>query len=261
MCLAPRDRNLPHRDGHGLHLARPRATQQGRALASRAMNFTRAVVDAADPSRLALVSISGEGERRQITFGEVADRCARLAGTLSRRGVGRGDVVMTVVGNRPEWAYAMLACWRLGAVAQPCSEQLRPADLESRMEKVGPRAIVADERDLQLVRDAGFEGPLLTVSDPRLFEADPAPAAKVAAHDPALIVFTSGTAGAPKPIRHGHGYLAGQRVQAEHWYGAREDDLCWCTAASGWSLSARNAFVAAWLRGAAALLHDARFDP
>ena len=78
---------------------------------------------------------------------------------------------------------------------------------------------------------------------------------------PALIVFTSGTAGEPKPIRHGHGYLSGQSVQAEHWYGARPGDLCWCTAASGWSLSARNAFVAAWLRGAAALLHDARFDP
>jgi acyl-coenzyme A synthetase/AMP-(fatty) acid ligase len=35
----------------------------------------------------------------------------------------------------------------------------------------------------------------------------------------------------------------------------------WCTGASGWSKSARNAFVAPWLRGAAALLHDARFDP
>jgi acyl-coenzyme A synthetase/AMP-(fatty) acid ligase len=35
----------------------------------------------------------------------------------------------------------------------------------------------------------------------------------------------------------------------------------WCTAASGWSKSARNSFVAPWLRGAAALLHDARFDP
>ena len=35
----------------------------------------------------------------------------------------------------------------------------------------------------------------------------------------------------------------------------------WCTAASGWSKSARNAFIAPWIRGAAALLHDARFDP
>src|SRR4029077_14850498 len=68
-------------------------------------------------------------------------------------------------------------------------------------------------------------------------------------------------AGDPKPIRHGHGYLSGQSVQAEHWYGARPGELCWCPAASGWSRSPRNAFLAAWLRGAAALLHDARFDP
>ena len=35
----------------------------------------------------------------------------------------------------------------------------------------------------------------------------------------------------------------------------------WCTAASGWSKSARNTFIAPWLRGATALLHDQRFDP
>ena len=39
------------------------------------------------------------------------------------------------------------------------------------------------------------------------------------------------------------------------------DDLVWCTAASGWSKSARNVFIAPWLMGAASLLHDARFDP
>jgi acyl-coenzyme A synthetase/AMP-(fatty) acid ligase len=225
------------------------------------MNFVRDVVDVADPSKPALVAISHEGERREIAFGEVSDRAARLAGTLASRGVGKGDVVMTVVGNRPEWAYAMLACWRLGAVAQPCAEQLRPADLRARMERVAPRAVVADERDADLVTRAGFDGPLLSVPDPRLFDSEPAQAAELSASDPAVIVFTSGTAGRPKPIRHGQGYLAGQCVQAEHWYGAREGDLCWCTAASGWSLSARNAFVAAWLRGAAALMHDARFDP
>ena len=225
------------------------------------MNFVRDVVDVADPSKPALVAVSREGERREIGFGEVSDRAARLAGTLAARGVGRGDVVITVVGNRPEWVYAMLACWRLGAVAQPCTEQLRPADLRARMDQVAPRAVVADERDVDLVGGAGFDGPLLSVPDDRLFESEPPPPAELRESDPALIVFTSGTAGEPKPIRHGQRYLAGQRVQAEHWYGARPGDLCWCTAASGWSLSARNAFVAAWLRGAAALVHDGRFDP
>jgi acetyl-CoA synthetase len=225
------------------------------------MSFVAELVDAAEPSRLALVAIGSEGERREIPFGEVADRSARMAGALAAAGVRSGDVVMTVVGNRPEWAYAMLACWRLGAVAQPCAEQLRPADLRARIEKVDPAAVVADERDLDLVTAGGFDGPVLAVPDEGLFAHEHVAAARLPADHPALIVFTSGTAGEPKPIRHGHGYLAGQSVQAEHWYGARPGDLCWCTAASGWSLSARNAFVAAWLRGAAAVLHDARFDP
>jgi acyl-coenzyme A synthetase/AMP-(fatty) acid ligase len=224
------------------------------------VNFARDVVDAADRGRLALVAIARDGRRSEITFGEVADRSARLAGVLAAAGVGRGDAVMTLIGNRPEWVYALVACWRLGAVAQPCAEQLRAADLSARIAKVEPRAVVADARDVQLAADAGFDGPVLTVTDELLAEADPAPAQEVGPEDPALIVFTSGTAGEPKPIRHGARYLDGQRVQAEHWYGARPGDLCWCTAASGWSLSARNAFVAAWLRGAAALLHDARFD-
>src|SRR5438552_2895137 len=84
---------------------------------------------------------------------------------------------------------------------------------------------------------------------------------EVADEDPALLTFTSGTAGEPKCVVHGGRYLAGQLVQAEHWLGAQPGELVWCTASSGWSKSARNVFIAPWLRGAAALLHDARFDP
>ena len=225
------------------------------------MNFAREVVDRADPARPALLALARDGARREISFAEVADRSARLAGALAARGVGRGHVVMTLVGNRPEWVYAMVAAWRLGAVAQPCTEQLRARDLRARMEAVEPRVVVADERDAAVVAEAGFDGTVLSVPDERLYAGAPAPAADVGPGDPALVVFTSGTSGEPKPIRHGHGYLAGQAVQAEHWFGARAGDLCWCTAASGWSKSARNVFVAPWLRGAAALLHDGRFDP
>ncbi|MFN2617410.1 MAG: acyl-CoA synthetase [Thermoleophilaceae bacterium] len=225
------------------------------------MNFVRRIVDAADPAGRALLTLSADGGRREIAFGEVSDRSARLAGSLAEAGVGRGDVVMTMLGNRPEWVYAMLACFRIGAVAQPCVEQLRSVDLRRRLDVVEPRAALVDERSRATFEQAGYAGPLLTLPDERLFEARPAPAVELAADDPAMIVFTSGTAGEPKPIRHGHGYLAGQSIQAEHWFGARPGDLCWCTAASGWSKSARNSFVAPWLRGASALLEDARFEP
>ncbi len=225
------------------------------------MNFARDLVDRADRSRLALVAVGREGGRREIGFGEVSESSARLAGALAARGVSPGDVVMTVIGNRPDWVYAMVACFRLGAVVLPCAEQLRVADLRWRIEATSPRLILADERDASTVADTGFDRPLLTLPDERLFEAEPAPAADLSPEDPALIVFTSGTAGTPKPIRHAQRYLTGQRPQAAHWYGARAGDLCWCTAASGWSKSARNGFLAAWLRGASALLHDARFEP
>jgi acyl-coenzyme A synthetase/AMP-(fatty) acid ligase len=225
------------------------------------VNFARDVVEAAEPGRTALVFLSSSGERTEISFGEVADRSARLAGALLERGVRTGDVVMTVIGNRPEWVYAMLACFRVGAVVLPCTEQLRATDLRGRMDAVEPRLVVADERDLPAVEESGFEGPVVRTPDEALYAAGPVPAVGLAPDDPALIVFTSGTASRPKPIRHGQRYLEGQRVQAKHWFGAREGDLCWCTGASGWSKSARNAFIAPWLQGAAALLEDARFDP
>jgi len=225
------------------------------------VNFARDVVDAAAPDRLALVALAADGRRRELTFAEVADRSARLAGTLAARGARRGEVVMTLVGNRPDWVHAMVACFRLGAVALPCTLQLRPKDLRKRMERVEPRLVVCDEEHLDSVAATGFDGPVLAVPDERHYEAAPAPAADLQPDDPALVVFTSGTSGEPKPVVHGQRYLAGQLLQAEHWFGARPGDLCWCTAASGWSKSARNAFVAPWIRGAAALLVEGRFEP
>jgi acyl-coenzyme A synthetase/AMP-(fatty) acid ligase len=227
------------------------------------MNFARDVVDAAPAGRLALVELPRAGGRREWTFGDVAERSARLAGALAYRGLGRGDVVMTLIGNRSEWVFAMVACFRLGAVVLPCTEQLRAADLRLRIDAAKPRAVLADERNrAELERAlAGSEGmEVLLVPDERLFEAAPSPPAELAPADPCLITFTSGTAGAPKGVLHAQRYLTGQRLQAEHWLGPEAGELVWCTAASGWSKSARNVFIAPWLRRAAALLHDARFD-
>jgi acetyl-CoA synthetase len=228
------------------------------------MNFARDLVDAADPARLALVELTRDGERREWSFGEVSRASAALAGTLQRCGVGRGEVVMTLIGNRPEWVLAMVACFRIGAVALPCNEQLRSHDLRVRLAAASPRVVLVDERDLGELEQAAPSCPVLTIPDASLFSDEStgaAPAVELGGGDPCLITFTSGTTGEARGIVHGQRYLPGQRLQAERWLGARDGDLVWCTAASGWSKSARNAFVAPWLMGAAALLHDARFDP
>ncbi len=225
------------------------------------VNFARDVVDAAPPDRRAVVAVGRDLGRRALSFGEVAERAARLAGALSARGVERGDVVMVLVGSRPEWALAMVACWRLGAVALPCSEQLRAGDLRARMALAPPALVVADPRAARPLDESGFAGPVVWVPDAEAEGAEPAPAAELDREEPALVIFTSGTSGAPRPVRHAQRYLEGQRVQAQHWLDARPGDLVWATGSSGWSKSARNAFVAPWLCGATALLVDRRFDP
>ena len=111
------------------------------------MNFARDVVAAAPATQLAMVELARNGTRREWTFGDTAARSAALAGTLQAAGVRRGDVVMTLVGNRPEWVLAMVACFHLGAVALPANEQLRAGDLRLRLEHARPRVIVADERN------------------------------------------------------------------------------------------------------------------
>ena len=99
------------------------------------------------------------------------------------------------------------------------------------------------------------------VMDEDMPQETPVEPAAMGPDDPALIVFTSGTTGEPRGAVHGYRYIAGQRLQAEHWLGAQPGDLVWCTTSTGWAKSARNVFLAPWLMGAAATIHDARFEP
>ena len=226
------------------------------------MNFARDVVEAADPHRLALVERARGGGRREWSSGEVARAGRTLAAHFDERGVARGDVVMTLVGNLPDWVATMVACFRQGYVVLPCTEQLRAKDLRMRLDVAAPALVVADRRNEQVLRESGWSGPTIWVPGVGDWpERTAPPHAELDPEDPCLITFTSGTAGEPKAVVHAQRYLAGQRLQAEHWLDARPGELVWCTAASGWSKSARNAFIAPWLRGAAALLHDERFDP
>jgi acyl-coenzyme A synthetase/AMP-(fatty) acid ligase len=228
------------------------------------VNFIEDVLERFPASKPALVAISRRGERRVWAFGELIARSAGLSGAFATRGVARGDVVMILAGNRIEWVLAMLACWRMGAIALPCNTQLRRHDLELRWRTANAVLCVAEE---EAVGELPGDVPTMTMSDLALVmdeerpQEPPVAPADLDPDDGALIVFTSGTTGEPRGALHAQRYLAGQRAQAEHWLGAQEGELVWCTTAPGWSKSARNVFVAPWLRGAAAMIHDARFDP
>jgi acyl-coenzyme A synthetase/AMP-(fatty) acid ligase len=228
------------------------------------MNFIEDVMERSKASRLGIVAIDAEGNRREWHFGELIARSAGLSGAMAARGVERGDAVMMLVGSRIEWVLAMLACFRMGAVAMPCNPMLRRKDLDVRVGAANPKLCIAEEELLGELPDGVAAMTLTEVAD--VLDEDepqetPSGIEELDADDPAVIIFTSGTTGDPKGVVYPQSYLLGQRLQAEHWVGAQKGDLAWCTAAPGWSKSTRNVFIAPWLAGAAALLHDARFDP
>ena len=228
------------------------------------MNLISDLIEGFPFSKVALVALDGDGNRRDWHFSELYAMSAGLSGAFAARGVRRGDVVMTLMGNRVEWVLAMLACWRMGAVALPCNTMLRRADLKLRAGAAVPALCVGEEELLAELPDGV---PYMTLDDvAAVLDEDrpqeaPAQIEAMGAEDPALIVFTSGTTGEPRGAVHGYRYLLGQRAQAEHWFGSRDGELAWCTTATGWSKSARNVFLAPWLTGAAAVLHEGRFDP
>ena len=173
----------------------------------------------------------------------------------------RGSVVLTLAGNTPGYVLTMLACLRLGAAMLPCSEQLRQKDVALR---AGPGPAGAGRRaspQRRGRRAAVVPGDVRCGRRHLAPRRTPPPFAELDPLDPAFVLFTSGTSGAPKLVTHAQRYLTGQHLQATEWMAAEPGELVWSTAAPGWSKATRNGFVAPWACGAVALLQDERFDP
>src|SRR4051812_46235373 len=96
--------------------------------AMAADNFVRDVVAVGGGDDVVLIERTIDARRVEHTRATLVDRSARLASTLQSLGVDRGDVVLTLLGNRVEWVETMLACFGAGFVVLPCTEQLRAHD-------------------------------------------------------------------------------------------------------------------------------------
>jgi acyl-coenzyme A synthetase/AMP-(fatty) acid ligase len=138
-------------------------------------NFAVTVVEAAPPGRLALVELARDGGRREWSFGEVARAARTVAAHMHERGVRRGDTVLTLAGNQPDWVVAMVACLRQGYVVLPCNEQLRAKDLRLRLTACPPALVVCEGRNAEILaqavgagRRSGFRAPSTGPSASRL---------------------------------------------------------------------------------------------
>jgi long-chain acyl-CoA synthetase len=132
-----------------------------------------------------------------------------LAGVLARRGVRAGSRVALMSSNRPELVVALRAIWRLGAAVVLFSPAWKQAEVEHALAITEPTHAVGDHPVLAGVM------PMLHLDDPVTQAAAP-----LAAADPradAVLVFSSGTTGLPKAVRHTHASLG---AAIGHWRGA-----------------------------------------
>jgi crotonobetaine/carnitine-CoA ligase len=170
-----------------------------------------------------------------FTFRSLDAWTDELAGSLAALGVGAGDRVLGLVGNRAESIGMLFAAAKLGAIWVPVNTGLRGAFLQHQLHNAEPRVVVVEDRLASNLRDVA-PGPVapeaaVIVGDP----ATPMPAclggarrlvfpelrrlrtpAGVALVSPApgdiaMIMYTSGTTGPAKGVLmpHGHCYLFG----------------------------------------------------
>ena len=236
-----------------------------------ALNFGADVVDvwARDPSKLALIWCDAEGNERRLTFDDVARASNRVANRLAARGVVKGDRVVVMLPRIPEWQIALTACLKLGAIPIPCITMLTERDVAYRVEHSGAVAAITLSEETVKFRSASSFKACIAVGPPCAgweawdgtdAESDAFDAAMVAAEDPAIMYYTSGSTGAPKGVLHAARGLYAWRVSARYWLTLTSEDTMWCTADTGWSKAGTSIYFGPWSQGSAVLFHDGPFD-
>jgi malonyl-CoA/methylmalonyl-CoA synthetase len=135
------------------------------------------------------------GAPRELTFGEIADRAARVASVLSRRGLVAGDRLAVQLANRIEFIDLFLACVQSGIVLVPINVLYREREIAHIVEDADPRLIVATEAQRPQF-PAGC--PLVDIDELSRDAAgatDRVPRPTIDGDAPAGIIYTSGTTG------------------------------------------------------------------
>jgi acyl-CoA synthetase (AMP-forming)/AMP-acid ligase II len=173
---APRGRN-PFDDG-GVQ-----RDEDGRAFYSdrpdSLVHLLRASVQR-DGSATAIVEVGG----RSLTYAELWDGAARVAGGLAATGIERGDRVAIRLGNGADWVLAFFGCQLLGAVVVPVNTRF------------------TDEEVAYLIEDSGAKFSFL--EGEALPDGEPTHVEDLAPDDLAAIFYTSGTTGFPKGAMTSH---------------------------------------------------------
>jgi acetoacetyl-CoA synthetase len=226
-----------------------------------------------DPDAVAIVHASELREQAEVTWGELREQAARIAGGLQALGVQRGDRVAAYMPNIPEAVAAFLATASLGAVWSSCSPDFGARSVIDRFAQIEPKVLLAVDgyryngRDFdrgqtvegiaaevggRVVRlgyldgtgwEEGFEQP-----GELTFE-------RVPFDHPLWVLYSSGTTGLPKAIVQGQGGILLEHLKKLHLHvDARAGDRLFWFTTTGWMMW--NFLVSGLLTEAAIVLYD-----
>jgi len=157
----------------------------------------------------------------RLSFTELDATTTELANAFIHAGVGKGTRVGLIMPNNVRWVQIAVALTRIGAVLVPLSTLLSPNELSAQLRVASVRCLISVEEfrghryldDLgPLLSDPGTELPALR----QVWRAGQLPsrpvggpadelADTVVPADPLVVMFTSGSSGAPKGVIHSHG--------------------------------------------------------
>jgi propionyl-CoA synthetase len=203
--------------------------------------------------------------KREISYVELRNRVANLAGALRAKGVEKGDRVIIYMPMIPEALEAMLACARLGAIHSVVFGGFAAHELAVRIDDAQPKAIIAASCGIEPGRVVHYK-PLLDGAIDQAghkpdfcvifqreqevahleegrdvnwhgfqYGVEPAGCVPVEGNHPAYILYTSGTTGAPKGVvRHTAGHLVALNWTMKNIYNVDPGEVFWAASDVGW---------------------------
>lgn len=151
----------------------------------------------------------------QWTYAELAQMVNRCAAYLVEHGVIKGSRIGLSAGNSPEFVAVVFAAERLGATIVMVSTAWRDREVEHALALTEPTHLVHDGSGATKLDELVTDRPVLHVDDIRNApEAAPVASAEIELDDLAVMVFSSGTTGLPKAVRHTHRTMYAATV---HW--------------------------------------------
>ncbi|MFJ7192486.1 non-ribosomal peptide synthetase family protein [Streptomyces bacillaris] len=197
-----------------------------------------------------------QGDER-ITYADLDRAAALLAHRLRARGVGRGSVVLAHQERSIALVVSLLAIWKAGAVYLPVEPGLPDGRVRALAEEAGCAAVLVGPGGAD--RCAAWGLPVVEAGAPEAADAE-GPDVVVDPADCAYIIHTSGSTGAPKGVRVGHGSLARLLDEIDDRYGIGPADRVLQFAAVTFDTSIEQILVTL-LNGATLVLPDRLWAP